>query len=214
MEMKKKIISVVLIDDHAGVRKGIKDILRSAGDISLVGEGESGADAINLALSKEPDILLLDVELPDERGDIVMRRILAKLPDIKVLAVSAYHDRQYILEMLGNGASGYITKDEVAPTLLEAIRKIIYEGKDWISTNALKKVNLGEPKEMTLTRGELNILEQLIQDKSEQEIAVALNMDEAQVKRFLELLMKKYRVDSLSALKVIGRQHFPDTRSK
>jgi FixJ family two-component response regulator len=67
---------------------------------------------------------------------------------------------------------------------------------------------------MTLTRGELNILGQLIQDKSEQEIAVALNMEEAQVKRFLELLMKKYRVDSLSALKVIGRQHFPDTRSK
>jgi DNA-binding NarL/FixJ family response regulator len=177
--------------------------------MAVVGEGESGADAINLALSKEPDILLLDVELPDERGDIVMRRILAKLPNIKVLAVSAYHDRQYILEMLGNGASGYITKDEVAPTLLEAIRKIIHEGKSWISTSALKKVNLVNPSQMTLTRGELNILEQLIQDKSEREIAVALNMEEAQVKRFLELLMKKYRVDSLSALKVIGRQHFP-----
>jgi DNA-binding NarL/FixJ family response regulator len=211
--MENKLISLVLVDDHPGVRRGIGDILRSAKDISIVGEGESGADAINLALTKKPDILLLDVELPDERGDVVMRRILAHSPDIKVLAVSAYDDRQYILEMLSNGASGYVTKDEVGSTLLKAIRKIIREGKNWISTKTLKKVILSDLPEMTLTQEEIDILEQLSQGKSERSIAETLGMDEARVEEYLKAFMKKYRVDSLSALKVIGQHYFSNLTS-
>jgi DNA-binding NarL/FixJ family response regulator len=211
--MENKLISLVLVDDHPGVRRGIGDILRSAKDISIVGEGESGADAINLALTKKPDILLLDVELPDERGDVVMRRILAPSPDIKVLAVSAYDDRQYILEMLSNGASGYVTKDEVGSTLLKAIRKIIREGKNWISTKTLKKVILSDLPEMTLTQEEIDILEQLSEGKSERSIAETLGMDEARVEEYLNAFMKKYRVDSLSALKVIGQHYFSNLTS-
>jgi DNA-binding NarL/FixJ family response regulator len=211
--MENKLISLVLVDDHPGVRRGIGDILRSAKDISIVGEGESGADAINLALTKKPDILLLDVELPDERGDVVMRRILAHSPDIKVLAVSAYDDRQYILEMLSNGASGYVTKDEVGSTLLKAIRKIIREGKNWISTKTLKKVILSDLPEMTLTQEEIDILEQLSEGKSERSIAETLGMDEARVEEYLNAFMKKYRVDSLSALKVIGQHYFSNLTS-
>jgi DNA-binding NarL/FixJ family response regulator len=211
--MENKLISLVLVDDHPGVRRGIGDILRSAKDISIVGEGERGADAINLALTKKPDILLLDVELPDERGDVVMRRILAHSPDIKVLAVSAYDDRQYILEMLSNGASGYVTKDEVGSTLLKAIRKIIREGKNWISTKTLKKVILSDLPEMTLTQEEIDILEQLSEGKSERSIAETLGMDEARVEEYLNAFMKKYRVDSLSALKVIGQHYFSNLTS-
>jgi DNA-binding NarL/FixJ family response regulator len=193
----KPTIKLVLVDDHPGVRRGIGDIIRSARDISIVGEGENGADAFQLAITKRPDIILLDVELPDERGDIVMRRILEKLPETKVLAVSAHVDRQYILEMLGNGASGYITKDEVGSTLINAIRKIVKEGKNWISARTLKKVTLANLPEMTLSSREIDIFEQLVLNKSEDAIAEALDLDEAQVKKLIELLMKKYRVDSL-----------------
>jgi DNA-binding NarL/FixJ family response regulator len=209
----KPTIKLVLVDDHPGVRRGIGDIIRSARDISIVGEGENGADAFQLAITKRPDIILLDVELPDERGDIVMRRILEKLPETKVLAVSAHVDRQYILEMLGNGASGYITKDEVGSTLIKAIRKIVKEGKNWISARTLKKVTLANLPEMTLSSREIDIFEQLVLNKSEDAIAEALDLDEAQVKKLIELLMKKYRVDSLSALKVIGRHYFSDLRT-
>jgi DNA-binding NarL/FixJ family response regulator len=209
----KPTIKLVLVDDHPGVRRGIRDIIRSARDISIVGEGENGADAFQLAITKRPDIMLLDVELPDERGDIVMRRILEKLPETKVLAVSAHVDRQYILEMLGNGASGYITKDEVGSTLIKAIRKIVKEGKNWISARTLKKVTLANLPEMTLSSREIDIFEQLVLNKSEDAIAEALDLDEAQVKKLIELLMKKYRVDSLSALKVIGRHYFSDLRT-
>jgi DNA-binding NarL/FixJ family response regulator len=191
----KPTIKLVLVDDHPGVRRGIGDIIRSARDISIVGEGENGADAFQLAITKRPDIILLDVELPDERGDIVMRRILEKLPETKVLAVSAHVDRQYILEMLGNGASGYITKDKVGSTLIKAIRKIVKEGKNWISARTLKKVTLANLPEMTLSSREIDIFEQLVLNKSEDAIAEALDMDESQVKKLIEIMMKKYRVD-------------------
>src|SRR5919198_1344379 len=105
-------IRVLIVDDHSGVRRGIKNLLQSATDMVIVGEGGNAAEAIELAAMKKPDILLLDIELPDQRGDAVMRHIHNTQPNMKVLAVSSYSDRDYILGMLENGASGYITKDE------------------------------------------------------------------------------------------------------
>jgi DNA-binding NarL/FixJ family response regulator len=115
--------------------------------------------------------------------------------------------------MLSNGASGYVTKDEVGSTLLKAIRKIIREGKNWISTKTLKKVILSDLPEMTLTQEEIDILEQLSEGKSERSIAETLGMDEARVEEYLNAFMKKYRVDSLSALKVIGQHYFSNLTS-
>ena len=82
-----------------------------------------GQKQSNLLLPGNPDILLLDIELPDQRGDMVMRHIHDTQPDMKVLAVSSYSDRDYILGMLENGASGYITKDEAPMMLLDAIQE-------------------------------------------------------------------------------------------
>ena len=92
--MADKQIRVVIVDDYPGVRAGIKNLLQTAKDIIVVGEGANGEQAIELALTKNPDIMLLDVELPDLRGDIVTRRIHEKQPDMKILAVSSYSDRQ------------------------------------------------------------------------------------------------------------------------
>ena len=166
-----------------------------------------------LADLKKPDIILLDVELPDERGDLVLLRILAKFPDIKILAVSAYHDRQYILEMLGNGASGYLTKDEISSSLLKAVRWVIQSGKNWDSQRALEKSSLPPAAEPTLTRMEVNILKQLVDNRSENEIADVLDIDISAIHKYLDLLMKKHSVDSLAKLKVIGRQYFSHHRS-
>ena len=120
--MSEKPIRVLIVDDHSGVRRGIKNLLQAAKDMIVVGEGGNGAEAIELATTRNPDILLLDIELPDQRGDAVMRHIHNVQPDMKVLAVSSYSDRDYILGMLENGASGYITKDEAPMMLLDAIR--------------------------------------------------------------------------------------------
>src|SRR5215208_6558889 len=116
------------------------------------GEGGNGAEAIELATTRNPDILLLDIELPDQRGDSVMRHIHNVQPDMKVLAVSSYSDRDYILGMLENGASGYITKDEAPMMLVEAIRNIIMKDMSWFSPRAIRNSGIPSVEEQTLTK--------------------------------------------------------------
>lgn len=198
--MADKQIKVVIVDDYPGVRAGIKNLLQTAKDIIVVGEGASGAEAIELALTKNPDIMLLDVELPDLRGDIVTHRIHEKQPELKILAVSSYSDRQYINGMLAKGAAGYITKDEAPSLLLDAIRSIIHSGGSWLSPRAVKNTRLAPIEEQMLSKREIDILKQLVLDRSEKEIAVFLGTEEKQVKSYLRLLMKKFEAESLTSL--------------
>lgn len=204
--MKDKQIKVLIVDDHSGVRTGIKNLLQTATDMVVVGEGGNGAEAIELAATRKPDILLLDIELPDQRGDMVMRHIHDTQPDMKVLAVSSYSDRDYILGMLENGAAGYITKDEAPMMLLDAIRSIINKGISWFSPRAVKNSGIPSIEEQTLTKREVEILEQLIQGQSPQEIASLLNMDVEQVNKYLKLLMRKFETESMGSLKHIAKR--------
>lgn len=199
-------IRVLIVDDHSGVRTGIKNLLNTANDMVVVGEGASGAEAIKLVASRQPDILLLDIELPDQRGDKVMRHIHETQPEIKVLAVSSYSDRDYILGMLENGASGYITKDEAPMMLLEAIRSIIHDRSSWFSPRALRQSGIPSVEEQTLTKREVEILEQIVLDRSSEDIALMLNMSPEQVNKYVTLLMKKFETDSMTTLKHIAQR--------
>src|SRR5215216_1009497 len=202
----EKQIKVLIVDDHSGVRTGIKNLLQSAKDMVIVGEGGNGAEAIELAATRNPDILLLDIELPDQRGDAVMRHIHNTQPDLKVLAVSSYSDRDYILGMLENGASGYITKDEAPMMLVEAIRNIIMKDMSWFSPRAIRNSGIPSVEEQTLTKREVEILEHLVVGRTSQEIASLLNMDVAQVDKYLKLLMRKFETDSIMSLKHIAKR--------
>lgn len=204
--MTNKQIKVLIVDDHAGVRAGIKNLLMATKDIKVVGEGGNGAEAIELVATKNSDILLLDMELPDQRGDMVMQKIRDMQPDIKVLAVSSYSDRDYILGMMKNGAAGYITKDEAPTMLVEAIRSIINKNENWFSPQAIKVSTPTSLEQQTLTKREIQILEQLVRDRSADEIAASLGISKSQVENFLKLLMKKYEADSLTKLKDIAQR--------
>jgi len=207
--MKRDQISVVVVDDHPKTRKNIKALLKTADDIVIVGEAENGAQAIDLALSHRPDVMLLDIELPDLGGTGVMRHLNKVIPDLKVLAVSSYNDSQFILGMMENGASGYLVKDEVPFMLLPAIRSIIYKGSKWVGSRFPKKGS--NPKlEQTLTKKEADILKRWSLGSSVNRIAMELSMKEEQVNQYLALMMKKYDVNSLSELKSIARQIFTD----
>lgn len=201
-------IRVLIVDDHSGVRNGIRNLLQTTNDIVVVGEGVNGAEAIELVTTTNPDILLLDIELPDQRGDMVMRHIHETQPDMKVLAVSSYTDRDYIQGMQENGAAGYITKDEAPMMLLDAIRSIINDGKSWFSPRAIKNSGIPsiEEEEQTLTKREVEILKQLILDRRTEDIAAFLNMSVEQVGKYLKLLMDKFEIESLSSLKHIAQR--------
>ena len=198
------IIRVGVVDDHSGVRAGIINLLKGAKDIRVVGEGADGAQAIALVRSKKPDLILLDVELPDFRGDVVMEMIREKQPDIKVLPVSSYSDPEHVRAMVEHGADGYITKDEAPAMLIEAIRSIS-EGRTWLSPKAaVSGFPLSLPGQ-NLTERETMILEQMLLDRSESEIAAALGLKETLVAKHVKFLMKKFDVKSVAALKDLAR---------
>jgi DNA-binding NarL/FixJ family response regulator len=206
ISMTNKQIKALIVDDHSGVRTGIKNLLLATKDITVVGEGGNGAEAIELVATKNSDILLLDMELPDLRGDLVMRKIHDMHPDMKVLAVSSYSDRDYILGMMEHGAAGYITKDEAPTLLLEAIRIIVNENKSWFSPQAVKNSTPTSLEQQTLTKREIQILEQLVRDRSADEIAASLGISKIQVESYLKLLMRKYEAESLVLLKHIAQR--------
>ncbi len=202
-------IRVVIVDDHPGVRAGIKNLLRRAKDIMVVGEGGDGMKAIELAKSKKPDILLLDVELPIVGGDIAMRRIHDAEPSIRVLVVSTYNDRTYVQSMLANGAAGYITKDEAPAMLLEAIHSILDHKELWMSPRALEASGAAALEDQTLTDREVEILRQLLLNRSQGEIAASMHMEEHQVGSYLRVLMDKFEAESLDVLRAVARKILP-----
>jgi len=135
-----KDIRVVLADDHAMVRTSIRHLLSKAPGIQVVGEASNGEEAIRTVNCLEPDVLLLDMEMPVLSGVQVARRLQATHSPVRILVLSAYDDKQYIREVLNNGAAGYLTKDEAAETVVEAIRSIANGGAGWFSKRVAKKV--------------------------------------------------------------------------
>jgi DNA-binding NarL/FixJ family response regulator len=199
-------IKVLIVDDHPGVRAGIRSLLLTANDMVVVDEGGNGQDALMLARSQAPDIVLLDIELPGMRGDAVMRLLHESLPHIKVLAVSSYNDLEYVKSMLENGASGYITKDEAPDVLVEAIRSIMHKGASWFRPRATQLMEDNQAENQTLTERELEILQHVTLERTAGEIAHLIGMEERRVGNHLDLLMKKFGVESLQALRPIARR--------
>jgi DNA-binding NarL/FixJ family response regulator len=129
-------IRVVIADDHAIMRVGIRNILSRSSDICVVGEANNGAEAIQLINELNPDVLILDMEMPVMDGVEVARRLQANQSPVRILVLSAYDDRQYILEMLNMGASGYLIKDEAPEVIVDAVQGIANGEKGWISRKA------------------------------------------------------------------------------
>ncbi len=133
-------IRVVIADDHAIMRVGIKNILTRSSEICVVGEASDGAEAITLVNELHPDVLILDMEMPVMDGVEVARRLQASQSPVRILVLSAYDDRQYILEMLNMGASGYLIKDEAPEVIVDAVQGISNGEKGWISRKAALRV--------------------------------------------------------------------------
>ncbi len=117
-------IRVVLADDHAVVRKGIHDFLEEAGDIQVVAEATTGAEAVAVTLEQQPDVTVLDIQMPEMSGVEAARQIKAQAPEVQVLVLTAYDDDPYIFAMLQAGASGYVLKNASSEELVRAVRAV------------------------------------------------------------------------------------------
>ncbi|HIE38511.1 MAG TPA: response regulator transcription factor [Anaerolineae bacterium] len=132
-------IRVLLADDHAVVRQGIRQFLEEAGDIEVVAEAGNGAEAVRLAEQHRPDIAVLDIRMPGVTGVEAARRIKAQIPQVRVLILTAYDDDPYIFALLQAGADGYILKTASGDELVRAVRTV-HRGESALSPEVASKV--------------------------------------------------------------------------
>jgi two-component system response regulator NreC len=135
----KETIKVLLCDDHTLFREGIKAILKDEPSIEIVGEAADGRQAVAKALQLHPDVVLMDIAMPDLSGFDATRRILQTSPKAKVIILTMYEEEEVINRCLGAGASGYVLKDAPRAHLIHAI-DVVNKGGQYLSSRALKKV--------------------------------------------------------------------------
>jgi DNA-binding NarL/FixJ family response regulator len=118
-------IRIILADDHKIVRSGLRSLIEKEPNMEVAAEADNGRQAVRLARETLPDVIVMDVAMPDLNGIEATRQIVAELPKIKVIALSMHADKRYVMEMLKAGASGYILKDTAFEDLARAIRTVV-----------------------------------------------------------------------------------------
>ncbi|MFM8321271.1 MAG: response regulator [Chloroflexota bacterium] len=193
-------IQVLIADDHPITRAGIRKFLERADDIDVVAEASNGEEAIRLVKEHKPQVLLLDMEMPGRKGVEVAREILAIGLPVKILALSTYDDKQYIFGLLSAGAAGYLIKEEVPQTIVEAVRGVSRGETGWISRRVAAVITAwttNDPSERSdLSERELEVLRQLVKGKTNQDIGVEMGISQKTVEKHLESIYSKLRVAS------------------
>ncbi|MGA2147805.1 MAG: response regulator transcription factor [Bryobacteraceae bacterium] len=199
-----KRIRILLADDHAVVRQGFKMILAEQPDMEISGEAANGREAVELAEKIKPDVVVMDVAMPELNGIEATRRLAASVPHTRVLALSMHKDSVYVREILRAGARGYLLKDSPAQDMLAAVRAVA-GGEGYISPAVSSAVLDDYRKHVTnpidlLTSREREVLQMLAEGKTNKEIAAVLNLSVYTVEAHRGRIMEKLNVHSINEL--------------
>lgn len=193
-------IRVILADDHPVVRNGIRHMLEKVVDIEVLGEASTGGEALKLVEETKPDILLLDMEMPDLNGREVAQRLQSIGSPVKILALSAYDDPVYIRELLESGAAGYLVKEEAPETIVEAVRGVAHGEQGWVSRRIAAQmvswVRGDEADRSQLTPREIDVLRLVVDGNTNQSIATTLGISEKTVEKYMDAIFTKLNVSS------------------
>ncbi len=193
-------IRVVLADDHPLMRAGIRGELEKTDDIVVVGEASDGLEALRLVTEHAPDVLLLDVEMPGMTGIDVARRLQTMEVRVQILALSAHDDEQYVFGLLESGAAGYLVKEEVPETIIEAVRGVAHGEEGWLSHRVTAKImkrrtTQVQPAEADLLSDrERDVLRLIAQGHDNHQIGKRLFISESTVKSHCNRIYSKLGV--------------------
>jgi DNA-binding NarL/FixJ family response regulator len=198
----------LIADDHPVVCRGIRSLLAPATDLVVIGEAYTGAETVSMVQSLHPDVLLLDMELPDISGVEVVRFLSQAGTTTRVLGLSSHDDRQFISETLSLGASGYLLKDEVPEQIILAIRGVASGQTGWLSRRVSARLSEILQREQegtsTLTPREWQVLRLLVDAKTNGEIAFELGISDKTVEKHLETIFRKLGVASRTEAAVLA----------
>jgi len=192
-------IHVMLVDDHNVVRSGLATFLRAYEDLDLTGEAKNGLEALDLCRKKKPDVILMDLIMPEMDGIAATRAILAEHPDIKIIAMTSFEDEELVEGVLAAGAISYLLKNVTSDELAKAIRDAV-SGRSTLSPEAATAlIHATHPTEQSLsdlTEREREVLSLVVQGQSNQKIADALVISIATVKAHISNILSKLQVSS------------------
>ncbi|MFZ0546179.1 MAG: response regulator transcription factor [Candidatus Promineifilaceae bacterium] len=207
-------IRVMLVDDHMMVRRGLATILQVFDDLELVGEAADGPAAIQLCASLLPDVILMDIVMPDIDGVMVTRAIRQRFPTVQVIALTSFKEKELVQNALKAGAIGYLLKDVTADVLAQAIRDA-HAGRSTLSPAALQVMvqaaTQPAPSGYDLTDREMDVLALMIEGLNNTEIAEKLFVSPSTIKSHVSHILAKLDVSSRTeAVAIAVRQHLAD----
>ncbi|NLE09155.1 MAG: response regulator transcription factor [Dehalococcoidales bacterium] len=199
-------IRILIADDHAIVREGTRRFLEQEDDLDVIAEAADGEEAVKLSVSLKPDVVIMDISMPNVDGIEATKRIKQQVPSVTVLILSAYDDDQFVFSLLEAGAAGYLLKSVRGNELIDAIRAV-NAGESVLHPSIARKVlnrftesNNGDPRKQkaaeVLTDREIEVLQLATQGSSNQEIADKLFLSLRTVQSHLNHIFNKLQVSS------------------
>jgi DNA-binding NarL/FixJ family response regulator len=201
-------IKMLIADDHKLFRHGLQQLLRSQRGMQVVGDAATGLEALAAVKEHHPDIVLMDISMPELNGIEATRRIAAEYPEIKVIMLSMHADRRYILEALKAGAKGYLLKDSAPEELMRAVHRVL-RGQYYLSTAINQQmiadvIQTAQPDEpgafQILSAREREVLQLLAEGKSTREMADKLNLSTKTVETHRQHIMDKLNLRTVAEL--------------
>lgn len=190
-------IRILIADDHHVVRRGLAFFLKTQREIEIIGEAVNGKEAVEQARNLKPDLILMDLVMPEMDGIQATKLIKSELPEIKIMMLTSFSDQDHVIPALEAGASGYQLKDIEPDELIISIKKIM-DGENQLHPKATSHLlaNLSNKKEegnllSELTKRELDVLKEIARGKSNKEIASSLFITEKTVKTHVSNLLSK-----------------------
>ncbi len=201
-------MKVIIVDDHQLFRQGLRALLEGESDMEVVGEGENGHEAVRLCKQLKPEVVVMDVGMPELNGMEATRQCLAEHPKVKILALSMHADRRFASGMLRAGASGYLLKDAAFDQLIEAIRAVA-AGQIYLSPAVTEVVvddyvhrlaSGAESAFSVLSAREREVLQCLAEGLSTREIAEALHVSAKTIETHRQQVMNKLDIHNVAEL--------------